>query len=415
MTISQLETIVLDQAEVFRKKERGVLRDVDFDTHTDTKQITVITGVRRSGKSTLLAQFSERLSDYYYINFDDERLLNFTVQDFETLMSAFQKHSSSKTILIDEVQIVDYWERFVRRLFEEGYKIFVTGSNAKLLNSEISTHLTGRYFKIELYPFSFKEFLRFHSIPVERMTSRAKAHILAKFDAYLATGGFPEYVRSAEQEYLQRTYEDIVYRDLIVRFGIRDVKAFKQLAQHLFTNIGAEISYNALAKILEFKSAMSVRNYIQMMQESWLVFELYKYDSSLKKQFVSDKKIYCIDQGMRQAVAFSFSDDFGKRLENVVAIELKRRGKELYYHKGKRECDFLIREKGRIRESIQVTRTLDAQNQEREIEGLLESLEATKAATGTVLAYEGVEKKMKVRGRTIEVCHLWRWLLTERD
>lgn len=414
MTISQLEEIILNQAEAFRKKEHGSPRDIDFDKHISTKQITVITGVRRSGKSTLLAQFSERFADYYYINFDDERLLNFTIQDCETLMNAFRKHSLSRTILIDEVQIVEYWERFVRRLFEEGYKIFVTGSNAKLLNSELSTHLTGRYFKIELYPFSFKEFLRFHAVSFVKLTSHAKAAVLAKFDAYVAGGGFPEYVKSADREYLQRTYEDILYRDLIVHFGIRDVRSFKQLAQYLFTNIGAEISYNSLAKILGFKTAMSVRNYIQLMRESWLFFELYKYDASLKKQFVSDKKIYCIDQGMRQTVSFSFSDDFGKRLENVVAIELKRRGSELYYHKGKRECDFLIRERGRVQECIQVTRELDAQNQERELGGLIEALIASKAMKGTILVYDGTEKKMKTKGRTIEVRQLWRWLLAER-
>lgn len=412
MTLSHLEEIILDQAESFQKRQRGILRNINFNKQLSTQQITVITGVRRSGKSTLLAQFSEHLADYYYLNFDDERLLSFTVQDFEILMSAFRKHALSRTILIDEVQIVEHWERFVRRLFEEGYKIFVTGSNARLLNSELATHLTGRYFKIELYPFSFQEFLRFHALSTEKMTSHTKAGILKKFDEYLTCGGFPEYIKSADQEYLQRTYEDIVYRDLIVRFGIRDVKAFKQLAQYLFTNIGAEISYNSLARILDIKTAMSVRNHIQMMQESWLFFELYKYDPSLKKQFVSDKKIYCIDQGMRQAVAFSFSDDFGKRLENVVALELKRRGKELYYHKGRRECDFLIRERGRIQECIQVTRTLDAQNQERELDGLIEGLRASGARKGTVLVYDGIEKKIKRSGYALEIRHLWRWLLS---
>lgn len=414
MNITQLEEIIHDQSDTFRKKERGILRDIDLEKYLSTKQITVITGVRRSGKSTLLAQFSERLKNYYYINFDDERLLNFTVQDFETLMIAFQKRSPIRTILIDEIQIVANWERFVRRLFEEGYKIFITGSNAALLNSELATHLTGRYFKIELYPFSFKEFLQFYTIPFEKKTSSAKANVLAKFDDYLAVGGFPEYVKGRDQEYLQRTYDDILYRDLIVRFGIREVKSFKQLAQYLFTNIGAQISYNSLAKILGFKTAMTVRNYIQMMQEAWLFFELFKYDASLKKQFVSDKKIYGIDQGMRQAVAFTFSNDMGKRLENIVALELKRRGKEIYYHREKHECDFLVREKGRVQECFQVTQSLDAHNSQRELEGLVEALNACRATKGTILIYEGVEKKIKQSGYMIEVCFLWRWLLSNR-
>lgn len=411
MNITQLEEIILDQAETFQKKQRGVPRDILFEKYLSTKQITVITGVRRSGKSTLLAQFADRLDDYYYINFDDERLLNFSVQDFETLMIAFQKRSAARAILIDEIQVIAYWERFVRRLFEEGYKIFVTGSNAKFLNSELATHLTGRYFKIELYPFSFKEYLQFQKVPYGKMTSRAKATILARFDAYLTMGGFPEYIKSGDQEYLQRTYDDLLYRDLIVRFGIRDVKSFKQLAQYLFTNIGAHASYNSLAKILGFKTAMTVRNYVQMMEEAWLFFELYKYDPSLKKQFGSNKKIYGIDQGMRQAVAFTFSDDMGKCLENIVALELKRRGKEIFYYKDMRECDFLVREKGRIQECLQVTRLLDAQNAERELEGLTEGLHACRATKGTVLIYEGVEKKMKYNNYLIEVRFLWRWLL----
>lgn len=411
MNITQLEEIILNQAETFQKKQRGIPRDILFEKYISTRQITVITGVRRSGKSTLLAQFSDRLNDYYYINFDDERLLNFSVRDFETLMIAFQKRSSARTILIDEIQVIAYWERFVRRLFEEGYKIFVTGSNAKLLNSELATHLTGRYFKIELYPFSFKEYLQFQNVPYEKITSRAKASILARFDDYLTMGGFPEYIKSGDQEYLQRTYDDLLYRDLIVRFGIREVKSFKQLAQYLFTNIGAHTSYNSLAKILGLKSAMTVRNYVHMMEEAWLFFELYKYDPSLKQQFGSDKKIYGIDQGMRQAVAFTFSDDMGKRLENIVALELKRRGREIYYYKDKRECDFVVREKGRIQECLQVTQSLGAQNTERELDGLAEGLRACCATKGTVLIYEGDEKEITHKGNAIEVRFLWRWLL----
>lgn len=243
------------------------------------------------------------------------------------------------------------------------------------------------------------------------MTSRAKAAILTRFDDYLTVGGFPEYIKSGDQEYLQRTYDDLLYRDLIVRFGIREVKSFKQLAQYLFTNIGAHTSYNSLAKILGFKTAMTVRNYVHMMVEAWLFFELYKYNPSLKQQFGSDKKIYGIDQGMRQAVAFTFSDDMGRSLENIVALELKRRGKEIFYYKDTHECDFVIREKGCIQECIQVTRSLGDQNTERELEGLVEGLRTCRATKGAVLIYEGVEKKMKVNNYLIEVRFLWRWLL----
>lgn len=411
MDITKLEGVIRDQAVTFQKKSRGIPRAIDFKKHLSTHQITVVTGIRRSGKSTLLAQFADRLEGYYYINFDDERLINFTVQDFATMMTAFQKISDQRAVLIDEVQNIPYWERFVRRLFEEGYKVFVTGSNAKLLDSELATHLTGRYWKIELYPFSFQEFLHCRAIPFQKVTSREKAKVLAAFDEYIDNGGFPDYVKTGDSEYLHRTYEDILHRDLIVRFGIREVKAFKQLAQYLFTNIGAELSYNSLAKTLGFKTAMSVRNYIQMMQDAWLFFELYKYDASLKKQFVADKKMYCIDNGMRHAVAFTFSGDIGKKLENIVAIELMRRGKEIYYYKGRRECDFLVREKGSIREAYQVTQSMGTHNRDREVDGMIEALDACRQKKGVILVYEGSEGIIKRGAYRIEVRLLWRWLL----
>ena len=161
VSTENLEDILVDQLQAFNEKELGVLRDIDFDKYINTKQITIVSGIRRSGKSTLLAQFAKRIKHFYYVSFDDERLIDFQIKDFNALMLVFNKMYSAKTIFIDEVQNVEKWELFVRRLYEEGYKIFVTGSNAKLLSSELATRLTGRYFKIELFPFSFKEFLNF--------------------------------------------------------------------------------------------------------------------------------------------------------------------------------------------------------------------------------------------------------------
>ena len=148
MEITQLEEIINDQLSVFQKKEQGFERDVDFKKFTTSKQIAIISGVRRSGKSTLLKQFSLRLPNFYYINFDDERLINFTVHDFNNLVILWKKKYNSNFILIDEIQNVTDWERFARRVHDEGYKLFITGSNAKLLSSELSTHLTGRYQKL---------------------------------------------------------------------------------------------------------------------------------------------------------------------------------------------------------------------------------------------------------------------------
>ncbi len=406
-----LEQTIADQRKNFEAKDRGIARELDFSKYLKTKQITAISGVRRSGKSTLLKQFSTRFPDFYYITFDDERLINFTIDDFSDLMLAFKKSRQANVIFMDEVQNVIGWERFARRLYEEGYKIFITGSNAKLLSSELATHLTGRYFKIELYPFSFREFLIFKNINLADDSSAGQATLLKKFDEYLAGGGFPEAIKYQEKEYLKRIYEDVLYKDLIARFKIRETKLFQQLAAFLFSNVGKEISYNGLKKILGYKSPVSVRKHVSFMTEAYLVFKLMKYDYSLKKQFISDKKIFVIDNGLRNEIAFSVSADKGRLLENLVFIELKRRGHEIYYFKNKKECDFLIKEKNKITSAIQVTAYLGDENQEREINGLSEALNASRLKKGLILTINQ-EKIIKQNGVTIEVKPLWKWLLT---
>lgn len=410
MEIKQIEEIILDQSSVFKAKESGMERELDFEKFLKTKQITVISGVRRSGKSTLLRQISKKLDDFYYINFDDERFINFKVEDFNNLLIVWQKQFSSKNILMDEIQNVPFWERFARRIHDEGYKIFLTGSNAKLLSSELATHLTGRYFKIELYPFSFRESLLFHNVKFIKPTSEIKAGILNFFDSYLKNGGFPEYLTHKDAEFIKRTYEDIVYKDIITRFGIRETKPFRQLASFLFTNFTKEISYNSLGNILKIKSAVSVKNYIGFLEESYLVFELYKYDCSLKKQFVSSKKIYVIDNGMRNNVAFYFSEDRGRMLENAVFLELKRKGREIYYYKEKNECDFIIKQKDKIVEAIQVAQKVNNGNEKREIDGLLGAMEQFNLKEGLLLTESGGGER-KIGKRKIKILPVWEWLL----
>lgn len=411
INISLLEEVVFDQLEYFRNRDTGIPREIDIDKFLKTKQITVISGIRRSGKSTLLSQLSRNFGDYYYINLDDERLIDFAVDDFRNLLVVFQKLYSSKIIFIDEIQNVAGWERFARRAHDEGYKLFLIGSNARLLSSELATHLTGRHVRIELYPFSFREYLRFREVAYSKMTSRSKASILKHFDIYLKEGGFPEFLKYGDAEFLKRIYDDILYRDLIVRFKIRETKAFKQLASYLFTNLAKEVSYNSLKGSLGFKSVTSVKNYMEFMQECFLIFELPRYDHSLKKQMVTGKKVYVIDNGVRNNIAFYFSEDEGRLLENLVFIELKRRGKELYYFKGKRECDFLIREKTRVIAALQVSREVGHMtNMERETEGLLEAMAQFNLKTGTLLTRHQKDV-LKSNGFTINIIPIWEWLL----
>jgi hypothetical protein len=411
MTASQLEELVLSQKESFLSRDPGTPREVDASRYQRTGQIVVISGIRRSGKSTLLRQFSLLYKDFLYINFDDDRLLEFSLSDFSILMLVFEKISpGTKVIFIDEIQNIAGWERFIRRIHDDGYKVFLTGSNAKLLSAELGTHLTGRYMKITLYPFSFREVLRFRSVSVDRITEKKKARILAEFDLYLTGGGFPEYLKYSDTEYLKRTYDDILFRDIIGRFGIREVKAFRQLAHYLFTNMANMASYNALKKALGFKSVVSVRDYVGFLEEAFLVFELFKYDYSLKKQYVNDKKIYVIDNGMRNAVAFQFSDDRGRLLENCVFIELLRRNAPVYFFKNTGECDFVTEDHGKVTAALQVCYELSQKNRERELEGLTGAMLTLGIKNGIILTYHQ-EETIVHKGFSLQVLPVWRWLL----
>jgi len=408
-----LERVVFDQLANFKAKDPGVPRDVDFDKAIKSKQIQIVTGIRRCGKSTLLKQLSEKLDSFYYLNFDDERLLKFSVEDFDSLLILWKKLYKSKTIILDEIQNVKNWERFIRRIYDEDYKIILTGSNAKLLSGDLSTHLTGRHIKLELYPFSFSEYLRFKNFDSDKWkTTDRLAKLLKLTDEYVENGGFPEYVIFGDVDYLKRIFEDILYKDLIVRFKIREIKSFRELANFLFTNFTSEISYNSLQRALNFKSVVSVKNYIGHLQESYLLHELYKYDYSLKKQIVYNKKIYSVDNGLRNQVSFRFSEDSGKLLENTVFLQLKRSGKEVYYYKNKRECDFLIKQKTKIVEAIQVTDVLSAANRERELNGLIAAMESFNLKKGLIIT-RNQEEKFRSQGREIRVLPIYKWLLSK--
>jgi len=407
-----IETLVLDQRQGIERKEKGLARDVDFHKLIFTKQITVISGIRRCGKSTLLLQLMEEFDEFSYMNFDDERLLNFSVSDFQTLLSIFSKFTKSEVVFFDEIQNVEGWERFIRRIFDEGYKIFITGSNAKLLSSELATHLTGRYIKIELFPFSFSELLSYHNVNYNKLSSSIRSEIIVLFDYYLIEGGFPEMIKYNDDEFLMRVYEDVLYKGLIVRYKIKNIKQFKNLSQYLFTNFTSSISYNSLKTLLNIKSATTVQEYISFLEESYLIFELYKYDFSLKKQFVSNKKVFIIDNGIRNKVALMFSSDKGRFLENLVFIELKRREKDFYFYKTKRnlEIDFLYYDNKQFH-LIQVSYGLgDMRTRQREIKAMVDAASELPNTKNLLLTYD--EEDTFVDGSVkIKIQPVWKWLL----
>lgn len=412
MKLDILEEVVIDQIENLSKKETGLIRHVDTDKILTTKQITVISGIRRSGKSTLLWQLMQHFDDYYYLNFDDERLINFTVEDFRELMIIFKKQHDASIVFFDEIQNVEGWERFARRLFDENYKIFITGSNSKLLSSELATHLTGRYIKIELFPFSFSEFIEYNNINIKKLSSDTKSKILKCLDRYLNKGGFPEYLKYNDDEFIVRVYEDVIYKDLIARFKIRNINQFKKLSHYLFSNFTGEISYNSLKTILAIKSANTISEYISALQEAYLLFELYKFEFSLKKQYTSAKKIYVIDTGIRNKVSFRFSHDKGKLLENIVFIQLRRMDKNLFYYKTKtnKKVDFMYAENN-THHLFQVAWDItDVKTKEREIQSLIEASEEIENTCLYIITYN-VEDKLSIENKTVRIIPVWKWML----
>lgn len=408
-----IQQVVADQSNLISGKNRGVLRQIDYQKHHQSKQISVISGIRRAGKSTLMLQLADYYSAFHFITFDDERLINFQVSDFNILMIELNKLKSSKVIVIDEAQNIEGWERFVRRLHDEEYKVILSGSNSKLLSSELATHLTGRYIKTELYPFSFSEYLQLKQINHKVKTTSNIASIIKLFDQYLEKGGFPEYCLSDDAEYLKRIYEDVLYRDLIVRFGIKNIKGFKNLSQYLFTNFTKETNYNTLAGLLGFSSATSVRDYISFLSESYMLFELYKYDFSLKKQYTSNKKIYSIDNGLRNKVSFRTGSDLGQLLENTIFIELKRRGIEVWYYKTKNnlEVDFLWF--SNQPELLQICYDLSSPSTyKREITALGTAMKEFGVQRSSIISYNTIDT-IKTPSGIIKVIPAWQWLLED--
>lgn len=409
-----LKQVILEQKETF-EKEMDIVKRIFPEKMLHTPKIVIITGIRRCGKSTLLRQISQSYKEYGYFNFEDERLLDFTYNDFNTILEIFlELQPNVKTFFFDEIQDIEGWEKFARRLFSEGNKIFITGSNAKLLSSEIATALTGRNLKLVLYPFSFKEYLQYHQFSLkETYTTTERAVISGHLKDYLTYGGFPEVVLSKDFEELNEIYQDVIIRDLLVRFAIRDKKDFRELALYLLSNISQRISFNNLKNLLGFSNTSKVKNYVDFLSDAYLFFTLFKYEYSMKKQIKNDRKVYTIDQGLVNAVSFRFGKERGKLLENVVFLELKRQKQDIYYYQGNVECDFVVRKGTHIVKAIQVTESLSNQDtKEREIKGLLGAMSKFKLKEGFIIT-RSEDRKIIINKRTIHVVPLWKFLLNK--
>ncbi len=411
------QAITDQKQEIMQYSSPGFIqRDVPVD-FLNSKLIKIISGVRRSGKSTL-AHLSLRNSNYAYVNFDDERLLNLNSTDLSEIEELlYSIYDEFDFVFFDEIQNIEGWSLFINRLARKGLNIFLSGSNSKLSSSEISSHLTGRFVNLELYPFSFKEYLSFHKFDYakQNMTTSEKGLMLKHFNEYINSGGFPEIVKGENPiRYASGLFHSIINRDILLRNGIKHQRTFQDIAVFLINNYTREISFNRIKNIFGLGSEHTAKNYVHYLEQAYLIISLSKF-SFKKQETIRNRKSYVIDIAFIKSLTDDFSTNTGFIYENIVALELLRRRNfndyELYYFKNKVEVDFVIRKNHIIIELIQVSYNLDdPRTYKREVKALLIAANELKVEKLTIIT-GNMEKTEIIDGKTITFIPLIKWLI----
>lgn len=387
------------------------------------RHIKDIIGVRRAGKTTLMYQIIDYLlgkkiepTKIIFVKFDD---VSIGTADFSEIERAVhQINPEPEYLFLDEVQEKKGWEKWVKNIYDIGElkQIFITGSSASLLSRELGTLLTGRHLSFPLMPFSFREYLKAMGWENfnENYLKAEKLKLLHYLNSYLKSGGFPETFNKDEtvkKTILSGIYNDIIARDIVSRHAVETSK-MNDLALFMITNSGKEYSYRSVSRAIGINVETAER-YLEFAKESFLLFSLGSFSFKLKAQFKQNKKIYCIDTGLGNSVAFKFSEDAGRAYENSVFLELKRRGKEIFYWKSKdgREVDFLVKEGLKIKKVMQVCKDLsDEKTKKREVKNLLAACKELKLKSGIIIT-EDKEREEKIENKKVIYIPLWKWLL----
>ncbi|NMG82874.1 MAG: AAA family ATPase [Methanosarcinales archaeon] len=395
----------------------------------ELKEIKIITGVRRSGKSTILYQIIEHLlntgvpsKNILLLNFEDAALAHYSPEEiYESYLSELNP-SFDNFVFIDEVQRKEGWENWIRKKYDlkHATNFYVTGSSASLLRKEYATLLTGRNISEEIFPMSFREFLGFSGIRVDNteiISTETRSKVLFGLKKYLEWGGFPEVFFTNEnykRRLLNQYFEDIIYKDIVDRYGTNSVKT-KELGVYLLTNIANSLSMRNVRNALGF-GLETISDYMSYMVEAYLLYAVPIYSPSLKIQSANPKKIYCIDSGLRNAVSFKFSDDIGRLAENAVFVELKRHKREVYYWKNNiGEVDFIVKEELQPVEAIQVCWNLDYERtKKREIGALCSAMKDLDLDRGIIIT-EDMEAVEETDGKQIYFIPVWKWFLNQRE
>jgi len=432
MDKNKLKELLIEHKQRFLTARTDLIRrevQDNIEPFIKFKEVVIITGPRRGGKSSLMKLICDDLikkdrvppSNILYLNFEDERFIEFNAAgDFAQIYELFlqiNKPTGRLYFFLDEIQNVTGWERWVNRLYEnENIKIFITGSNASLLSSEISTALTGRNRTITNFPFSFGEFLNFKNYRLQEndfYQTKKRAEIKSFFQEYLKLGGYPEIVKINDPTLLEQYFKDIIYRDILPRYSIKKIKEIRELCLFLASNLGSIHSYKRLQNLIGVKSPNTVKTYLEILEEVFLFFRINLFDYSIKRQIYNPSKIYIIDTALRNSISFKFSENIGHIYENLVFLGLKRRNKEIYYWKSKKgkEVDFLIKKGLNIEEAIQVSYNLnDKKTLNREIESLLIAKDEFEIEHLSIIT-EDEEMEKEIEGVKIKIIPLWKWLL----
>ncbi len=387
----------------------------------EIREVTIISGVRRAGKSTLMYQMIDHLlsSDFLpeqilFINLEDPRLQKGSVEEFYTTYRNQINPVGKTCLFLDEIHRQEGWEGWVRRMYDlhSDIKFTVSGSCSYLLKTEYSRLLTGRNLSFEVFPLSFQEYLEFSKVEVDGgklrtgiMLDTQRHQIMNSLNKYISGGGFPAvFFREAifKSPMLQQYYDDILYKDVVDRYNING-KNLKELSSYLITNFTRPYSLRSLRGALGL-SYDAIKDYLSYLIDAYLIFTVEYFAYSLKERRNHNSKIYCIDNGLRNAVSFKFSKDEGKLVENLVFLELKRRGFEIFYWSQKGEVDFVIKHQDQSLTAINVP--YGESIPEREYAGLMEFEQSMKKSVEKILITRNLEGKLE----GIVQIPLWKWL-----
>jgi uncharacterized protein len=397
---SQLEEIIVSQSSAIKEKNAGTKRALATKITQIQGFASIITGIRRCGKSTLMLQILDKQNDkILFLNFEDIRLSGFELADFSTLIGLIEKKGYTH-LYFDEIQFVPSWELMVRTCLDKNLQVTITGSNAAMLSIELGTKLTGRHLSAELFPFSYAEFLKF----------KEKENDLESFSEYLSSGGFPDYIRTGNGQILRHLLDDILARDIAVRYAVRDINSLRQLCVYLISNIGKPFSATKIKGMFGLNAPSTILDYLSYFEKSYIFQYVPKFSYSIKVQIRNPKKVYAIDLGLFTENSISFSEELGRRLENAVYLFLRTQTKEIYYFQEAKECDFVVFINGTLDKLVQVCYTLDAHNLKRETDGLLEAMNYFGLQEGYLLTHSQTDEFI-VENKKISVIPAWRYFL----